>query len=708
MRIRTKLFILLMVAALLPGTLIALFHRSAMLQLGHGLAGGVRKAQTGSATDLLRRTVFDYGTIIRRDRAALETAVRFQAREVERLLASPPPADARVFLNDDYADGGRPPADVRRSEQHFRTDDAGARVPIDVSYAEQVYFVVDGLSPRALADDMARLSSMPEVYAFARRSLGDLAYWQYTSLEAGFHTSYPGHGGYPADYDPRTREWYVRARDHGDLTWLVMPEVSSRTVTQTVAMPVRGPDGRFAGVTAIDVPFGSLFHALRLPAAWAAQAETMLAVLDGAGGEDGRAQVLVHRDYERQGRNWQTPLELLYLESDQPARLQDMLRTSRESGAAVARMDYRGVDSLWACGPAIPGRPFPVVVVPHDLIVAEAAQAEGVALARTDRALWGAGLLLAGVGVLAGAIALIASRAISGPIRQLAGAAEKLAEGDYDASVAIGTGDELQELGEVFNSMGPRLRDYSKVKHSLELAMQIQQNLLPRQAPQVEGFEVYGQTRYCDETGGDYFDFIDLAPMGLKALGLVVGDVSGHGIPAALLMASARSVFRVHAGSSPREPAAAIRALNRSLVHDTMAESFMTLFYALVDIPERTLHWTTAGHDPAILIRRAGGRTEQLGSPALPAGLFEEADYTSSGPVRMESGDVMIIGTDGIWEARDPEDNLYGHERLHATLAACREASAEGIFEAIMESVTEFSAGRPAEDDITLVVLKAL
>ncbi|MFO8007400.1 MAG: SpoIIE family protein phosphatase [Candidatus Brocadiia bacterium] len=708
LRIRTKLLVLLLVVALLPAGLAAFLHRSAMLQLGRTLAAGTRQKQTTHAADILRQTVLDYARIIQRDRSALEQAVRLQAREVERRLASPAPNRPRLYFNSDYAVPGRQPAGLHPSGRHFRVNADGQRIPIEVTYGEQVYYVVDGISRAAVAEDMARLATMPEVYAFIHRARPELMYWQYTSLESGFHSSYPGHGGYPPGYDPRTREWYTRAREQDGIAWLVMPEVSSRTVAQTVALAVHRPDDRFAGVTAIDVPFGSLFQALRLPGAWSSESEAMLVVLEAPGSKTPRAKVLVHREYQRQGEDWRMPLRMRYLEPDQPEKLRQMLSESRERGAAVARMDYRGRDSFWACSAARANQPFPMVVVPYGLIVADAVAAEETVLARTGDTVRATGLLLIAVGLLAAIIAFVVSRKVSGPVGQLVDAAEQLARGDYTASVDIRTGDELHELGQVFNAMGPQLREHARMKHSLELAMEIQQNLLPRELPHLEGFDVYGGTRYCDRTGGDYFDFIDLSHVSPNILGIVVGDVSGHGIPAALMMAFARGVFRAHAENMPEEPAVAIKALNSTLVRDTTDENFMTVFYALLDSTQRLLYWTSAGHDPALLIRRASGTIERLGTPALPAGIFEGADYGSSGPVELASGDAVVIGTDGIWEARNSEGDMYGHQRLDGQLAACREASAARIYETVITSLLTFCAGRPLEDDVTLVVVKAL
>ena len=318
----------------------ALFLRYSMLGLGRTLAAGTRQAQTEYASELLRQLVIDCGRVIQQDRQALEQAVRLQAREVERRLSLPPVGEPRLFFNADYAIPGRGPGDLQPSDRHFLTRPDGVRVPIAVSYGEQVYFAVAGVARQSVAQDMARLATMPEAYAFARRACPDLVCWQYTSLDCGFHTSYPGHGGYPPEYDPRTREWYVRARDSGDVTWLVMPEVSSRTVAQTVTMPVRRADGSFAGVTALDVPFSSMFQQLRLPQQWAAKSQAMLVTLGAAGSAQPKAEILVSRDYERHGEDWQMPLEMQYLESGQPEQLQRMLREASGSPAPVVRMGY--------------------------------------------------------------------------------------------------------------------------------------------------------------------------------------------------------------------------------------------------------------------------------------------------------------------------------------------------------------------------------
>ncbi|MDY6914405.1 MAG: SpoIIE family protein phosphatase [Planctomycetota bacterium] len=725
MKIRWKLLILLLIMAMVPLIAAAVLHHVSVHRLGGHLASGRREILTQAARHHLHRMVDDYGRIVRRDRKMLELALIFQAREVERRLASVPPASPRMFLAEDYDGQVNLPEGMVLSDKHFRTGPDGKLLPIPVTYQQQVYFLVSGVSRQAVADDTARLSTMPEVYRLLYRCRPDLMYWQYTSLESGIHSCYPGHGGYPTDYDPRRRRWYLAAKQADDLIWLIMPEVSTRTVAPTLAMPVHRADGSFAGVTAIDMPLAAILGKLKLPADWASEAKTMLVVPEeqkqpvelhssgpgehvGNSEQDRKLVIIAQRSYEGRRQNWREVVELQFLESDDRHELAALTADALSGVSGVRKMRFRGRDALWAYGAGGKSRPFPVVVVPYDLIIAQTVEAEQYVLTKIKRSVKAAGgFLLVAFAVIV-IVAFVSSRSVTRPVTQLAKVAQKLAVGNYDTRIDIRTGDELQALGEIVNDVGPKLRERQRMQHSLMLAMEVQQNLLPQEFPHLAGFDIAGAADYCDETGGDYYDFIELLDAPSSRLGIAIGDITSHGIGAALLMASARAILRSHAVAQTTELDKLFADINVHLVRDTGESWFLTLFYCVIDAESRTLSYASAGHDPVLWLHAATGQIDELTNTGIPLGILLDAPYRQGGPLRIERGDVLVLSTDGVREGKNPAGQMFGTERLKQVVRSCLAESAETICKTVMQAAEKFRDGHVQEDDITLVVVKGL
>jgi len=373
-------------------------------------------------------------------------------------------------------------------------------------------------------------------------------------------------------------------------------------------------------------------------------------------------------------------------------------------------MEYKGCDSLWAYGQRTDRQKqaAALVIVPYSQVIAQAREAEQHVLDQMTGYLQFAGMIMFVVLLIVVAVAFSSARKLTRPVMALSGAAKDLAEGDFNASVEIKTGDELEDLRNIFNEIGPKLREREKMKQSLEMAMEIQQHLLPQGSPPIEGFDIAGKSIYCDETGGDYYDFIELAELGSGRLGIALGDVSGHGIGAALLMAAARGVLRSHATRHEADLGELFETLNCHLVRDTGEEQFMTLFYAVLDAKTKSLVWTSGGHDPALWLQNAGGEIQELPNTGIPLGILEDASYEQAGPIELAGGDIVLVGTDGIWEARNTDGEMFGKDRLREILSDSGNRSAAEIHDRIVEAVHDFRQTRPQEDDVTLVVINAL
>ncbi len=251
-----------------------------------------------------------------------------------------------------------------------------------------------------------------------------------------------------------------------------------------------------------------------------------------------------------------------------------------------------------------------------------------------------------------------------------------------------------------------RLADYSRsleeIIAALNLAQEVQQNLLPQRPPQLESIDVAGQSLYCDETGGDYYDYIELPN---RSLGIVVGDVSGHGISAALLMASVRGYLRAQA-TLPGAIGDIITRVNRLISVDTAETGqFMTLFYLVVEPRNNRIIWVRAGHDPGFLYCPHSDRFEALSGAGIALGVDETWNFEDFNRT-VKPGQIVLLTTDGIFEAHNPEGEMFGKSRFKELVRHNAGLEAEGIRKIVFEAVTEFRGDEPQEDDITLVVLK--
>jgi serine phosphatase RsbU (regulator of sigma subunit) len=313
--------------------------------------------------------------------------------------------------------------------------------------------------------------------------------------------------------------------------------------------------------------------------------------------------------------------------------------------------------------------------------------------------------LAAGGAVCAGALLAwwLASR-IHRPVALLSGAVDRVAAGDYDSRVAWPSGDEFERLCEAFNGMAAGLEERRRLKNALLLAMEIQRHLLPSESPAVPGLDLDGAVDYCDETGGDYFDFPRTWTLPNGRVALTVGDVTGHGIGAALLMATARAVLRSHADEE-ETPERILPLVNRALARDATAGKFMTLFYGVLDPAAGRLVFANAGQGGCFVVR-ADGRVEDMPACGPPLGVVPDLEFPSAVVEGLRPGDVVAAATDGTWEAQDRTGGDYGMERVFAYVRDHRTRTAREIARGLLEDVRRFRDGAPQTDDITIVVAR--
>jgi sigma-B regulation protein RsbU (phosphoserine phosphatase) len=276
-------------------------------------------------------------------------------------------------------------------------------------------------------------------------------------------------------------------------------------------------------------------------------------------------------------------------------------------------------------------------------------------------------------------------------------------------SVAVQTGLAL-ENGRLTAAITAEVAARAKYRRELEIAHDVQERLFPQEYPPVAGLDYAGACRPALGVGGDYYDFVPLTP---TRLGVAIGDVSGKGMPAALLMATLRAFLRGqtihHSESQPNDLTEVMTNLNALVFESSAANRYATFFYGEFDAVSRVLTYVNGGHNPPMLFRQSshGAEVVRLDAGGPVIGLMETCSYRQ-GSVTLERGDVLVAYTDGVSESMNAADEEWGEERLTQAVRPHRSLPARALIDHVMKSADAFVAGAPQHDDMTLVVVRAI
>jgi sigma-B regulation protein RsbU (phosphoserine phosphatase) len=241
-----------------------------------------------------------------------------------------------------------------------------------------------------------------------------------------------------------------------------------------------------------------------------------------------------------------------------------------------------------------------------------------------------------------------------------------------------------------------------RYEKELKLAGSLQANLIPKQAPAIPGFQLSFVLRSARETSGDFYDFF---PLNSGHFGILVADVVDKGAAAALLMALGKTLLRTLAEKLPKHPDRVLNNVNQRMLSYTDSSHFITVFYGILEPEKNELVYSNAGHNPAIHLKAGNGEMTLLKNTGMPLGLYDDQNWQQRN-IQLDPGDMVIMYTDGVTDAQNPLNELYGMERFSKTIQANRKCPPAELENLVLEDIDRFLDGAPQPDDMAMVILR--
>jgi sigma-B regulation protein RsbU (phosphoserine phosphatase) len=698
--LQIKFFVVLVAFSLLPLFVSRTVTSNTAQSMTDALSATTRSELLAIVTAELEHSAMSILRTVEGNGRALRLGSRNLAQQAERVLNGPfPGTDGQNRRADDTSDWILSDREAMPMDHPNRKSRRGAARELPVTLDHPVFRLAPGVTPQTVRSQTDRLRGLLPVLTDLHAELASIMTWAQVTLDSGVLLSYPGHGGYPRMYDPRKQPWYTRIRELGDCTWtLPLMDPTTKRVVGTVGCPIRDAAGTMIGVASLDVPIQDMLDETDLKSRWSNDIRSFMV----SRSPDGGLLILARQAYEKTAHHWKAGIEPELMTSDDPKGIQRLTEAMDAAEGGSLQLPFEGEPCVWAFAS---NQDFSFLLVVPERVVTHlpddvAGSLTNLFLRIKELSAFISIIML----VVTGVIAWVGSRTFTRSMVAMADAARRLARGDFSVRITTRTGDERDVLADAFNDMVPRLQEHVRISRDLELAQGVQHLLLPGAVPDLPGYDLAGGITYCDQTGGDYYDFIDMRSQDGHSLSVILGDVSGHGVPSALIMASVRG--QIHSlADVAMPPEERLTTINARLSRDLDGTGrFLTLFYLELAADSGAASWVRAGHDPAIRYTPESDRFGQLSGEGIPLGVLGEYRYEANATV-LARGEVLVLATDGVWEARDETGAMFGKERILAIVRENAHNRAEAIRIAIMEAVDLHQAG-VQEDDIAVVVIK--